>query len=223
MSSSRTPADPPSGLLRLRRGAETVIGVGSFSKKKEPTPITFPEGNEIKVPDPIGLRDRAIIAAIVYTFARLGAMVAMTVDHYYAQGKRSWLRLHEMVRKQHEMPAHHSLEEYFDAYIDAVGIADDRKSPLFRTAPGTGARLSRKHMRTADVWRMIRGRLKQTGIRTKAGCHSFRATRITCYLENKGTLEKAHQMASHSSPRTTKLYDRTNDQITLDEVEKIVI
>ncbi|MGA2706282.1 MAG: hypothetical protein ABSH35_35065 [Isosphaeraceae bacterium] len=78
-------------------------------------------------------------------------------------------------------------------------------------------------MGTADVWRMIRRRIKQTPIRTKVGCHSFRATGITCYLENKGTLEKAQQMASHSSPRTTKLYDRTNDQITLDEVEKIVI
>ena len=78
-------------------------------------------------------------------------------------------------------------------------------------------------MRTADVWRMIRRRIKLTDIRTKAGCHSFRATGITCYLEGKGTLEKAQQMASHASPRTTKLYDRTSDQITLDEVEKIVI
>ncbi len=59
--------------------------------------------------------------------------------------------------------------------------------------------------------------------RTKAGCHSFRATGITCYLEGRGTLEKAQQMASHASPRTTKLYDRTSDQVTLDEVEKIVI
>ena len=160
---------------------------------------------------------------MVYTFARVGAMVAMTVEDYYAQGKRSWLRLHEKGGKQHEMPAHHTLEEYLDAYIQAAGIADDQKGPLFRTAPGTKAELTRKPMRTADVWRMIRRRLKLAGIRTKAGCHSFRATGITCYLENKGTLEKAQQMASHSSPRTTKLYDRTSDQITLDEVEKIQI
>jgi len=78
-------------------------------------------------------------------------------------------------------------------------------------------------MRNADVWRMIRRRLKQAGIKTLAGCHSFRATGITCYLQNKGMLEKAQAMASHSSPRTTKLYDRTSEQITLDEVEKIVI
>jgi site-specific recombinase XerD len=184
---------------------------------------TDPEGKEIKGHDPIGLRDRAIIAAMVYTFARVGAVVAMTVEDYYAQGKRYWLRLHEKGGKQHEMPAHHTLEEYIDAYLQATGIPDDEKGPLFRTAPGTGAKLTGNHMRTADVWRMVRRRIKQTPIRTKVGCHSFRATGITCYLENKGTLEKAQQMACHASPRTTKLYDRTNDQITLDEVEKISI
>ncbi len=182
-----------------------------------------PEGKDIKGPDLIGLRDRAIIAAMVFTFARVGAMVAMTVEDYYVQGKRSWLRLHEKGGKQHEMPAHHTLEAYMDAYIQAAGIVADCEGPLFRTAPGTWAKLTGNPMRTADVWRMIRRRIKQTGIRTKAGCHSFRATGITCYLENKGTLEKAQQMASHASPRTTKLYDRTNDQITLDEVEKISI
>jgi site-specific recombinase XerD len=181
------------------------------------------DGKEIQGPDLVGLRDRAIIAAMVYTFGRVGAIVAMTREDYYAQGKRSWLRLHEKGGKQHEMPAHHTLEEYIDAYLQAAGIPDDEKGPLFRTAPGTGTKLTGKHMRTADVWRMIRRRIKQTDIRTKAGCHSFRATGITCYVQNKGTLEKAQQMACHASPRTTKLYDRTNDQITLDEVEKIVI
>jgi len=67
----------------------------------------------------------------------------------------------------------------------------------------------------ADVWRMIHRRLKEAGIKPLAGCHSFRATGITCYLQNKGTLEKAQAMVSHSSPRTTKLYDRTSDQIPL--------
>lgn len=184
---------------------------------------TDPEGNAIKAPDLIGLRDRAIIAAMVFTFARVGAMVAMTVEDYYSQGKRPWLRLHEKGGKEHEMPAHHTLEKYIDAYVGAADIAADEKGPLFRTAPGSGMKLTRNHMGTADVWRMIRRRVKQTDIRTKAGCHSFRATGITCYLEGKGTLEKAQQMAAHASPRTTKLYDRTNDQITLDEVEKIQI
>ena len=118
------------------------------------------EGNGIRVPDLTGLRDRAIIAAMVYTFARVGAMIAMTVEDYYSQGKRSWLRLHEKGGKQHEMPAHHTLEEYLDEYLKAAGIEGDRKGPLFRTAPGKGAGLTRNPLRNADVWRMIRRRLK---------------------------------------------------------------
>ena len=78
-------------------------------------------------------------------------------------------------------------------------------------------------MAQADVWRMIQRRGKKAGIKTQIGCHSFRATGITVYLENGGALEKAQTMANHESPRTTKLYDRTRDQITLDEVERIVI
>jgi hypothetical protein len=57
----------------------------------------------------------------------------------------------------------------------------------------------------------------------RIGCHTFRATGITAYLDNGGTLENAQTMANHESPRTTKLYDRTGDAITLDEVEKIAI
>src|SRR4029079_9075392 len=102
-----------------------------------------------------------------------------------------------------------------------AGIVDERRGPLFRSAHRTGSSLTARAMRTADVWRMVRRRAKNAGIVTPISCHSFRATGITNYLEHSGTLEKAQQMAAHSSPRTTKLYDRTNDQVTLDEVEKI--
>lgn len=176
---------------------------------------------EAGTPNLIGLRDRALIGAMFFTFARVGAVVAMTVEDYYPQGKRGWLRLQEKGGKQHDMPAHHTLEAYLDEYVTAAGLATDPKGPLFRSGPGTGAGLTRKPLSTADVWRMIRRRAKQAGIKTKIGCHSFRATGITNYLEHDGTLEKAQQMAAHASPRTTKLYDRTNDQVSLDEVEKI--
>lgn len=177
----------------------------------------------INVADVLGLRDRAIIAAMVYSFARVGAMVAMRVEDYFTQGRRGWLRLHEKGGKLHAVPAHHNLEAYIDAYIEKAGIADDRKGPLFRTANGKTKTLNRLHMRPADVWRMIRRRAKQAGIKTMIGCHSFRATGITCYMGNGGTLEKAQMIAGHESPRTTKLYDRSADEVTLDEVEKIVI
>ncbi len=171
----------------------------------------------------VGHRDRALLASMFFTFARVGAVVTMSVEDYYPQGKRYWLRLQEKGGKQHEMPAHHTLEAYMDAYIHAAGIGDDPKGPLFRTAIRTGDALTGNPMLPADVWRMIRRRAAKAGIKTRIGCHSFRATGITNYLEHSGTLEKAQQMAAHASPRTTKLYDRTNDQVTLDEVEKITL
>ena len=171
----------------------------------------------------VDTRDRALLAAMFFTFARVGAVLAMSVEDYYPQGKRYWLRLHEKGGKEHAMPAHHTLEAYLDAYLYAAGIAGDLKGPLFRTATRTADALTGKPMRPADVWRMIRRRARKAGIKTRIGCHSFRATGITNYLEHKGTLEKAQQMAAHASPRTTKLYDRTQDHITLDEVEKITL
>jgi integrase len=78
-------------------------------------------------------------------------------------------------------------------------------------------------MHRMDAYRMIQRRAGELGIKAKIGCHTFRATGITAYLEGGGTLENAQLMAAHESPRTTKLYDRTGDEITLDEVERITI
>jgi site-specific recombinase XerD len=180
-------------------------------------------GSKKRVPDIIGLRDRALIASMFFTFARVGAVVAMTVDDYYVQGDCFWLRLHEKNGVDHGMPAHPALQKHLDAYIRAAGIRADRKGPLFRAAFRHGRALTRNAMLPADVWRMIRRRAVVAGIETKIGCHSFRATGITNYLGHGGTLEKAQQMASHSSPRTTKLYDRTTNHLTIDEIKKISI
>jgi integrase/recombinase XerD len=171
----------------------------------------------------VGLRDRALIGVMTYAFARIGAVVAMRVDDYYPEGKRWWLRLHEKGGKRHEMPAHHKLEVYIDDYLVAAGIRNDGKSPLFRTAVGRTGNLSGAAMHRIDAYRMIRRRTAEAGFRVKLGCHVFRATGITAYLEAGGTLENAQAMAAHESPRTTKLYDRTSDAITLDEVERITI
>ncbi len=84
----------------------------------------------------VGLRDRALIALMTYSFARVGAAVAMRVEDYFPKSKRWWVRLHEKGGKEHEMPAHHCLEEYLDTYIEAAKIADDKKGPLFRSANG---------------------------------------------------------------------------------------
>ena len=168
-----------------------------------------------------GLRDRALIGVMVYTFARVNAVIGMKVKDYFTQGRRGWVRLHEKGGKEHEVPCHHTLEQLLDDYIAAAGIAGEADSPLFRT---TGRKTGLAHaMWQQDAYRMIQRRAAAAGIATKIGNHTFRATGITAYLKNKGTLEHAQTIANHASPRTTKLYDRRSDEITLDEVEKIAI
>src|SRR6202041_2865804 len=108
-------------------------------------------------------------------------------------------------------------------YIEGVGIGNDESGYLFRTAIGRTGELSDRPMTQSDAWRMIRRRALAAGISTKIGNHSFRATGITEYLKNGGKLEIAQQMANHESSRTTGLYDRRNDEVSLDEVERIGI
>jgi integrase/recombinase XerD len=171
----------------------------------------------------VGLRDRAIIATMTYTFARVGAVVNLKVEDYYPQKKRWWMRLHEKNGKINEMPCHHKLEAYLDEYIEAAGIAEDRKEPLFRAAIGKTKKLAVKPMSRTDIWYMVRRRAADAGIETAIGCHTFRATGITDYLTNGGRIEVAQRMAGHSNAKTTGLYDRRSDDISLDEVERIGI
>jgi site-specific recombinase XerD len=178
--------------------------------------------DSIDVTELKGLRDRALLAVMVYSFARVSAVVGMNVDDYYQQGKRWWLRLHEKGGKHHELPVHHKSEEYLDAYLRAAGIADQKNTPLWRSMTKE-RELSEIRMNRQDVFRMIKWRCYEAELGAAANCHTFRATGITAYLLNGGTLEHAQAIAAHESPRTTKLYDRTSDEITLDEIERIGI
>jgi len=207
--------------------ATSVRGPKHVVKKGKTPVLTAAEAREllegIDTSHVVGLRDRALIAAMVYSFARVSAIAHMKVEDYYANGKRWWLRLHEKGGKFHEVPVHHKAEAYLDAYLVAAGIAGDKKTPLFRSTQGKTRRLSVRSMNRTDVLRMIKRRVKEAGLTDRACCHTFRATGITAYLEAGGTLEHAQAIAAHESPRTTKLYDRTSDQISLDEIERIQI
>lgn len=198
------------------------------SVKKGKTPVLTAEEarallDSISPDSPMALRDRALIALMVYTFSRVGAALKMQVQDVYIQGKRTWVRLHEKGGKRHEMPCHHNLETYIQDYLDGAGIKNDTKGVLFRTATPRGGQLTDRPMSQPDAYRMIRRRAAQAGIWTQVGNHSFRATGITEYLKNGGKLEIAQQMANHESARTTGLYDRRDDQVSLDEVERILI
>ena len=177
--------------------------------------------DSIDVTTPVGLRDRALIALMVFSFARIGAALAMKVEDVFVQNRRLWVRLREKGGKAHAMPCHHTLEAYLTAYIEQTGIMEDGKGPLFRTiGRGTG-QLTRTPLPQANAYAMIARRAAAAGIKTKVGNHSFRATGITAYLKNGGTLEKAAAMANHASTRTTQLYDRRREELSLDEVERI--
>jgi integrase len=159
---------------------------------------------------------------MVYSFARVSATVRMNVEDYYASGKRWWFRFAEKGGKQHAVPAHHSAEKYLDAYLEAAGIGGDASGPLFRTL-GRNRTLTENAMARTDVLRMVKRRALAIGLPASTCCHTFRATGITTYLSNGGTIEKAQQIAAHESIRTTQFYDRTSDELTLDEIERIVI
>lgn len=197
------------------------------SVKKGKTPVLDAEEasrliNSIDTSTIMGLRDRAVIGVMVYSFARVSATINMSVEDYFPQGRRMWFRLHEKGGKLHEVPAHHKAEEYLDAYINTGGFAGEKKEPLFRSI-NKKKQLSSKRMSRTDVLRMVKRRALAAGVSTRVCCHSWRATGITAYLLNGGQLEHAMRIACHESARTTKLYDRTNDEVSLDEIERIRI
>ena len=169
----------------------------------------------------VGLRDRALLSVMVYSFARVSAAVGMRRQDYFRQGLRGWLRLHEKGGKRHDVPAHHRAEEAVEAYLAAGGV-DDAKAPLFQSVDRAGG-LSGRPLGRRVVLAMIKRRAVAAGLPASTCCHTFRATGITAYLSNGGTLEHAQRIAGHASPKTTKLYDRTADAVSLDEIERIVI
>jgi integrase/recombinase XerD len=210
------------GLLRVALAAQRTIS------KTEPLDIcswcrqSCAVACGVGVATLMGLRNRALIGVMVYSFARVGAAVTMRVGDYFEHRKRLWLRLHEKGGKRHEVPCHPSLQGYLDAYIRAAEMGGNKKGWLFRGMRRSGT-LTDKPMTRFDVFHMIKRRAKAAGLPYSTCCHTFRATGITTYLENGGTLEHAQTIANHESPRTTMLYDRTREGLSLNEIERMNI
>jgi integrase/recombinase XerD len=202
------------GVLAMNPARE--VKTERFSRTEGKTPA-FVDGEVQKLLDAIetsthtGLSDRALLGTLAYTFARIGAVVNLKVEDYYPSGK--WFLL------RNEMPAHRQIEETIDEYLSKVSIGDNQ--PLLQSVNKTGNALSGRALNRHNAWAAIRKRARNAGFLTRVGCHTWRATGVTVYLENGGRLEHAQQMAAHESPRTTKLYDRTKDEITIGEVERI--
>jgi site-specific recombinase XerD len=211
------PTNPASAV----RGPRHIVRRGK-------TPVLDPSEarqliDAIDITTVIGLRDRALIGLMVYSFARIGAAIGMNVEDVYSQNRRLWVRLHEKGGKQHAMPCHHNLEAYLHEYIDGAGLASEPKALLFQSYSRATGQLTGNPLPQANAYAMIQRRAKSAGITTRVGNHTFRATGVTAYLKNGCTLERAAQMANHASTRTTQLYDRRAEDLALDEVERILV
>ncbi|MCY6494536.1 tyrosine-type recombinase/integrase [Leptolyngbya sp. GGD] len=213
------------GKILDRNPAAEVRGI-KHRVKTGKTPVLSDEEMKqllegIDVSHVVGLRDRALIATMFYSFARIGAVVGMSVGDYFTKGRRTWIRLHEKGGKYHEVPVHHTAEAYLDEYINAAEIADEKKAPLFRTTIGRSRKLTERRLERREAWAMVKRRAEDTGVNTDACNHTFRASGITNYLRNGGSRDNAQKIAAHSDVRTTALYDRRDESISLDEIERI--
>jgi site-specific recombinase XerD len=132
----------------------------------------------------IGLRDRALIGLMVYSFARIGAAIGMRIEDVYPQNRRLWLRLHEKGGKQHAMPCHHNLEAYLHEYLDGAGLANEPKAMLFQTYSRATGQLTGHPLPQANAYAMIQRRAKSAGLSTHVGNHTFRRDSVRVQLKN---------------------------------------
>jgi site-specific recombinase XerD len=168
----------------------------------------------------VGLRDRAIIAVLIYTAARVGAVAKLTFKSLKHDGTQYALRFSEKGGKSREIPVRHDLEQLLRDYIDAAGISE---GPLFRTAVRRTKQLTAKAMSGIDICRMMKRRLKAAGLPGQFSPHSFRVATDTDLLEQNVPLEDVQHLAGHADPRTTRLYDRRRRKVTRNVVERISI
>src|SRR6202521_2295886 len=211
------------GVLAMNPARE--VKTERFSRTEGKTPA-FVEGEvqtllgAVDASTHTGFRDRALLGVLAYTFARIGAVVTLKVEDYYPSGKRFLLRFKEKGGKEKELPVHHKLEELLDEYLKATGLGDEPGSHLFPAALGKTGKLSRRPLVRTDAAEMLKRRLKQAGLPAHYSPHSFRATGITNFLENDGTLESAQRIAGHADSRTTNLYARRGQKVLLEDMER---
>lgn len=170
----------------------------------------------------VGRRDRAIIATLVYTAARVGAVSKLNMKHLKQNGKDWSFRFSEKGGKSREIPVRSDLEDEILAYLDAAGLGDATKdSPLFRTAFRKTGRLTPRRMTAIDMCRMVKRRLKKANLPCHLSPHSFRVSTLTDLLESGSELADVQQFAGHADPRTTRLYDRRSRKVSRNLVERI--
>jgi site-specific recombinase XerD len=175
-------------------------------------------------PHPVGLRDRAVIAILIYTAARIGAVASLKRGSLAHDGSQWSLRFAEKGGKSREIPVRHDLETYLLAWLEAAGLRDAPKdTPLFRSAIGKTRQLADTAPTAGDLGRMVKRRLADAGLPDRLSPHSFRVATITDLLHQGAALEDVQHLAGHADPRTTRLYDRRQKVVTRNLVERISV
>lgn len=177
----------------------------------------------IDVSDVVGLRDRAVLGVLAYTGARVGAVAKLRLMDLRDLGETRALRFREKGGKDREIPVRHDLEGWLREYMSAAGIEGNSKEPLFRAADGKRKILSANVYGAHSIRQMLKRRLKDAGLPELFSPHSFRVAVVTDLLKQDVPLEDVQYLAGHSSPITTRIYDRRRRRVTRNIVERISI
>lgn len=180
------------------------------------------DGN--KLPSHIGVRDKALISVMLFTFARISAAISMNIGDVDEIEGRLFINMREKGNRQSRMPCSLTLEKSLRPYLSLLRhLGFVEQSPLFQTVDRR-KQLSGNRLHRTEAWYMVRRRALKAGIPVEVCNHTFRATGITTYLEHPDArLELAQAMAGHADPATTLLYDHREDKVTQSEVERVDI
>ena len=170
----------------------------------------------------IGLRDKTIIAVLIYTAARVGAVSRLTFSDFLTTGTLYALKFKEKGGNNREIPVRHDLESLIKRYVKKTRISTI-SAPLFPSAIGKSGTLSGSPMHTNDLRRMLKRRLKKAGLSNKFSPHSFRVCTLTDLLKQEVPREDVQYLAGHADARTTALYDRRSKEVTRNIVERISV
>ncbi len=176
----------------------------------------------IDTDNPLGLRDKAVLGVLAYTGARVGAIARLRLSDYRDLGTQKLLRFREKGGKDREIPVRHDLEAWLDQYQNTIP-GDNRAAPLFRSAEKLRPSLTGKPFTAHLIRQMLKRRLKAAGLPLLFSPHSFRVTVVTDLLNQNVPLEDVQFLAGHSSPTTTRIYDRRLRRVTRNIVERISI
>jgi integrase/recombinase XerD len=175
----------------------------------------------IKVHSLMDIRDKALFSVLLYSWARVSAVVALKVEDYYERKGERWLKLNEKRGKIHEVPVHSIAREAIDQWLLASGLKSNPTAPLFPPFGKNKKTPELRHMDRRSVWKLLQARAQASGLERRVCCHSFRATAITEYMNAGGALDIARRIAGHSALSTTQIYDRSQDRVTIVEIERV--